>query len=309
MSRTKITAVLAATAALALTLAGCAGSDPLAAGNDAESGSGDASAPLVIGSQDYYSNEIIAELYAQALEAGGYEVDRQLRIGQREVYLPELEAGTVDLMPEYTGNLLQYWEPDTEARTAGDVYAALQQATPEGLRALDESPATDQDSFVVTAAFADTWQLESISDLANVTVPITLGANSEAETRPYGPKGLAEVYGVEGVAFTPIEDSGGPLTLKALEDDDIQLANIYSADPALSRGSLVTLADPKGIFLASHVVPVVSDRVDEAAAKIINEVSAALDPAELVALNARSVNDELSAKQIAGDWLGEQGLA
>src|SRR5699024_8176578 len=102
------------------------------------------------------------------------------------------------------------------------------------------------------------------------------------------------------VAFTPIEDSGGPLTLKALEDDDIQLANIYSADPALSRGSLVTLADPKGIFLASHVVPVVSDRVDEAAAKIINEVSAALDPAELVALNARSVNDELSAKQIAG---------
>lgn len=304
----RFTAVFAVTAALALTLAGCSGSDPLDPGDASGSETGKPEAPLVIGSQDYYSNEIIAELYAQALEAGGYEVDRQLRIGQREVYLPELEAGTIDLMPEYTGNLLQYWEPDTEARAADDVYAALQAATPKGLRALDESAATDQDSYVVTAAFAQKWQLDSIGDLANVTDPITLGANSEAETRPYGPAGLASVYGVDGVKFTPIEDSGGPLTLKALEDDDIQLANIYSADPALSNGKLVTLADPKGIFLASHVVPIVTDAVDDAAAKIINEVSAALQPADLVALNARSVNDELAAGQIAGDWLNEHGL-
>ncbi|WP_017793346.1 ABC transporter substrate-binding protein [Leucobacter salsicius] len=303
----KFTTLLAVTAALALTLAGCSGSDPLATASD--SGSGDATAPLVIGSQDYYSNEIIAELYAQALEAGGYEVDRQLRIGQREVYLPELEAGTIDLMPEYTGNLLQFWQPDTEASTSEDVYAALKEATPEGLRALEQSPATDQDSYVVTAPFAQEWQLESIGDLANVTGPITLGANSEAESRPYGPAGLASVYGVAGVKFTPIEDSGGPLTLKALQDDDIQLANIYSADPSLSSGDVVTLADPKGIFLASHVVPIVSDRVDEGAAEIINAVSAALQPADLVELNARSVNDELPAKQIAADWLGAQGLA
>lgn len=305
MSRT-FTTVLAVAAALTLTLTGCSGSDPLA--SEGDSGSGEAGAPLVIGSQDYYSNEIIAELYAQALEAGGHPVDRQLRIGQREVYLPELEAGTIDVMPEYTGNLLQYWEPDTEARTAEDVYAALQEATPEGLRALDESPATDQDSFVVAAPFAKEWQLSTIGDLANVSAPITLGANSEAESRPYGPAGLASVYGVEGVKFTPIEDSGGPLTLKALQDGDIQLANIYSADPSLSSGNVVTLTDPKGIFLASHVVPIVSDRVDDGAAAIINQVSAALQPADLVALNARSVTDELAAKEIAADWLSEQGL-
>lgn len=305
MSRT-FTTVFAVTAALALTLTGCSGSDPL--GSESDAGSADANAPLVIGSQDYYSNEIIAELYAQALEAGGYEVDRQLRIGQREVYLPELEAGTIDLMPEYTGNLLQFWQPDTDASSSEDVYAALQEATPEGLRALAQSPATDQDSYVVTAPFAQEWQLESIGDLAKVTVPITLGANSEAESRPYGPAGLASVYGVDGVKFTPIEDSGGPLTMKALQDGDIQLANIYSADPSLSSGDVVTLADPEGIFLASHVVPIVSDRVDAGAAEIIDSVSAALQPADLVALNARSVTEELAAKEIAGDWLSGQGL-
>ena len=302
----------AAATALALTLAGCAGGsgDPLSqsgntAGDTDNAGGADT---IVVGSQDYYSNEIIAELYAQALEAADYKVDRQLRIGQREVYLPELEAGSIDLLPEYTGNLLQYWQPDTEARTAEDVYAELANATPSGLRVLDQSPATDQDSYVVTSAFADEWQLESIGDLASVTDQLTLGANSEAETRPYGPKGLASVYGVQDVAFTPIEDSGGPLTLKALTDGDIQLANIYSADPALSGGEFVTLTDPKGIFLASHVVPVVSDRVDDDAAKVIDEVSAKLTPSDLVVLNARSVNDELAASDIAADWLSEQGL-
>lgn len=301
--------MLAGVAGLALaglvTLTACGSSDPLDEGSSGgdTGGSGET---LVVGSQDYYSNEIIAELYAQALEAGGYTVDRQLRIGQREVYMPEIEAGTIDVFPEYTGNLLQYYDADTDATTSDDVYAALGDALPDGLRVLEQSPATDQDSYVVTKAFADEHGLTSIGDLADAG-DVVLGGNSELETRPYGPEGLESVYGVN-VSFTPIEDSGGPLTVKALRDNQVQLVDLYSADPVFAEGDLVTLDDPEGLFLASHVVPVVSDRVDDGAAEIINAVSAALTPADLVALNAQSVNDESPAATIAKDWLEQAGL-
>lgn len=300
LHRTRTLSAALIVAALALT--GCASGDPLAA-EDAASPTGEA---IVIGSQDYYSNEIIAEVYAQALEAEGIAVDRQFRIGQREAYLPELESGSIDLFPEYTGNLLQYWEPDTEARLADEVYEELAAATPAGLRVLAQSPATDQDAYTVTREFAQQWDLSTIADLADVTEPLTLGGNSEAETRPYGPAGLASAYGIDGVAFTPVEDGGGPLTVKALRDGSIQLAIIYTADPSVAENDLVALEDTEGIFLASHVVPLASDRVDDAAAAIIDRVSEAMTPEDLVALNARSVNEELAAAEIAADWLDKQ---
>lgn len=297
MNRT-LTIAIGATAALAL--GACGGSDPLSGNTE----SGDT---IVIGSQDYYSNEIIAEIYAQALEAEGHHIERQFRIGQREAYLPEIESGKIDLFPEYSGPLLQFWEPDTEARLSDDVYSALQDAMPDGLRALDQSRATDQDSYVVTREFAEEWDLATIGDLSKVESPLTLGANSEAESRPNGPKGLKSAYGVTA-GFTPIEDGGGPLTIKALKDGDIQLAIIYTADPSIRKNDLVSLEDVKGLFLASHVVPVASDDVDDAAAQVIDDVSAALSADALIELNQRSVDEKLPAERIAADWLADHDL-
>ncbi len=300
MKRRTLTATCAAALVGSLAMTGCSSEDPLSSG----ASDGDT---IVIGSQDYYSSEIIAEIYAQALEAEDIAVDRQFRIGQREAYVPELESGAIDLFPEYSGPLLQYWNPDTEARLSDDVYAELQETVPDGLRALDQSAATDQDSYTVTQAFADEWSLATIDDLANVTVPMTMGGNSEGETRPNGPQGLLDTYGVE-VGFTPIEDGGGPLTVAALKDGDIQLAIIYTADPSIAANDLVSLQDTKGLFLASHVVPLASDNVSDEAAEIINAVSAAMTPEDLIALNSRSVNEELPAATIATDWLEEAGL-
>ena len=303
MKRTMIT--MAAVAASALALAAC-GSAESVGGNASTGSSENGSTTLVVGSQDYYSNEIIAEAYAQALEGAGFTVDRQLRIGQREVYLPEIEAGAIDVFPEYTGNLLQYLDADATARSTDEVYAALQTALPSGLRALDQAPATDQDSYVVTADFAAAHSLASIGDLAGAGT-LTLGGNSELQTRPYGPTGLSQTYGVT-VNFTPIEDSGGPLTVKALKDGDIQLANIYSSDPALADGTLKVLDDPKGLFLASHVVPLASSRVNDDATAVINRVSAALDAQDLVEMNRASTVEQKSASQIAHEWLISEGL-
>ncbi|NQX14605.1 ABC transporter substrate-binding protein [Rathayibacter sp. VKM Ac-2857] len=284
-------------------LAGCSSSDPLDEGSGATAG-GDT---IVIGSQDYYSNEIIAEIYAQALEDGGMTVQRDFRIGQREIYLPEIESGSIDVFPEYGGSLLQALEPDTTATTADDVYSALTDALPDGLRALDAADASDQNSYTVTQAFADQWKLTDIASLKNVTDPIVLGGNSELQTRPYGPDALQSKYGIT-TTFQAIEDSGGSTTVDALASNQIQMANIYTADPNIESNDLLPLADPDGLFVADNVVPIVSDKVDDDAAEIIDGVSAKLTAEDLVELNSESVNEEKSAAAIATEWLTSAGL-
>ena len=295
--RTSLTAVLASAA---LVLSGCA-----AAAED-EAPEMDASPAMteviVVGSQAYYSNEIIAEIYAQALESAGYEVERKFQIGQRDAYLPELESGAVDLFPEYTGNLLQFYAPDTMATKADEVYDELQSALPEGLTALAMSPATDQDSYNVTAEFAAENTLVSIADLAGLE-GLVLGGAPELEERPYGPAGLLETYGVV-VGF----DATGDITVDALVEGVISLANVYSGDPRIAEFGLVTLADPEGLFLASNVVPIASSDVAAELAAIIDPISLALSPEALVALNLQSIKDELSAADIAAAWLAENGF-
>jgi osmoprotectant transport system substrate-binding protein len=297
-------ATLAAAAGVSLALAGCASGDPLDDTTDpttapAEPGT---SETITIGSQAYYSNEIIAEIYAQALENAGFEVNRQFNIGQRDAYIPALESGEVDLFPEYTGNLLQYYVPDTEATQSDDVYAELQGALPDGLQVLDQSSATDQDSYNVTAEFAAENGLVTIGDLAGLD-GLILGGNPELEERPYGPTGLAEVYGVE-VAF----DATGDATVDALLQGVVTVANVFSADPRIGENGLVTLEDPEGLFLASNVVPLASADLPQAAIDVINAVSAALTPEGLVAMNVQSTTDQQSPAAIATRWLTENGL-
>ncbi|MBD3751167.1 MAG: ABC transporter substrate-binding protein [Micrococcales bacterium] len=304
MTTTRTLRAAALAGAAALLLAGCASGNPLEEPTDG-SGSGEmASDTIVVGSQAYYSNEIIAEIYAQALENAGFDVERQFNIGQRDAYIPALESGEVTLFPEYSGNLLQYFDPETTARTADEVYAALPDALPEGLVVLDQSSATDQDSYTVTSAFADQYGLASIADLASVTEPLTLGGPPELAERPYGPTGLADVYGID-VGFSATGDT----TFEDLEAGTINLANIYTADPRIQTAGLVVLEDPEGLFLASNVVPVVNADVADEIADVINAVSAALTPEGLVALNVQSTVDEMSPADIASQWLQENGLS
>jgi osmoprotectant transport system substrate-binding protein len=289
MKLTRIAAV-AASIGLILGIAGCA---PSAAPS---------SEPIVIGSQAYYSNEIVAEAYALVLEDAGFTVERTFSLGQRDVYVPAIIAGEVDLFPEYTGNLLQFFVPTATETAADDVYAALATALPEGLTALAMSPASDQDSYNVTREFASANGLESIADLANLT-DITLGGAPELAERPYGPNGLLEKYGVT-VSF----EATGDTTVESLVAGIVDMANVYSADPRIQQLGLVTLSDPLGLFLASNVVPIASEAVNADARALIDAVSAAMSAEDLVALNVRSVDEKLSAAVIAREWLVSEGL-
>ncbi len=297
-------APLALAGVAALVLAGCASSDPLDTDTGDDGDEPTSSETIVIGSQAYYSNEIIAEIYAQALEADGFDVERQFNIGQRDAYMPSIESGEISLFPEYSGNLLQYFDPETEARIPADVYQALQNVLPENLAVLEQSSATDQDSYTVTAAFADSEGLVSIGDLATVSETLTLGGPPELAERPYGPTGLAETYGVE-VEFSATGDT----TVEDLVADTIQVANVYTADPRIETQDLRVLEDPDGLFLASNVVPIVNADIADEIADTINAVSAQLTPEGLVALNVQSTEDQMSPEDIAAQWLAENGLA
>lgn len=301
-------------------LSACSDTDPFAI--DRASG-GYSGGPIIIGSQQYYSNEIIAELYAQMLEKAGLTVTRQYQIGQREVYLPELEAGKIHVIPEYGGNLLEYYSktagsgsPSTATGTAIPSRAAsdttsiqdtLLTTLPRSLTVLTPAEATDQDSLTVTRATAQAHSLASIADLASLRRPITIAANSEFTTRPYGPEGLKAVYGVEA-SVTPVEDSGGPLTVKALTDGTVDVADIYSSDPVIQTQDLVVLSDPQMLILPQNVTPLVSASLPAIAVTAINRVSALLTPDELRALNQRSTGEGLSSKVIATDWLTSKKL-
>lgn len=285
----------------ALVLAGCASSNPLDAPKD--DGGDAASDTIVIGSQAYYSNEIIAEIYAQALEGGGFEVDRQFNIGQRDAYMPDLESGAIGLFPEYTGNLLEYYDDSADATSPEDVYAALQDALPDGLTALDYAEASDQDTYTVTKEFASANSLTTIADLANVSDQVTLGGAPELEQRPYGPAGAKELYGVD-LAFSATGDT----TLESLLAGEIQVADIYSADPAFETEDIVALEDPESLILASNIVPIASSDVSDEIADVINAVSAELSVEDLVAMGVQSTVDQMSPEDIAKKWLEDKGL-
>ena len=198
----------------------------------------------------------------------------------------------------------------TASRTAGDtasIQDTLLRTLPHSLTVLNPAEATDQDSLTVTKATARAHSLTSIGDLASLGRSVTIAANSEFTTRPYGPKGLKTVYGVDA-SVTPVEDSGGPLTVKALTDGTVEVADIYTADPAIEKNDLVVLEDPKNLVLPEQVTPLVAKDLDSKAADAINGVQAKLTTDELRSLNSESTVDEKDSATIATAWLTKQGL-
>ena len=286
-------------------LSACSSNNPLSSSSSgASTGS---SGPLVVGSQQYYSNEIVAEMYAQVLEKAGMTVTRQYQIGQREVYLPEILKGSIDVFPEYNGNLLQYLDKTATATDSASIQAALTKVLPSGIRVLTPAAANDQDTYTTTSAFSTQYGVTSLADLSKVNKKLTIAANSEFATRPYGPPGLKSMYGVD-ITVIPVEDSGGPLTVKALTDGKADFADIYSASPSIVANNLVVLEDPKNLILPQNIIPVVSRRVNSTAADAINKVDAQLSADDLRKLNSQSVNQQMKSADIAKAWLTSKGL-
>ncbi len=287
--------------------AGCGSSDPLGGGPI----SGDLKS-VVIGSADFPESKIVAEIYAQALTINGFTVGRQFGIGSRETYIPALRDHSIDLIPEYTGNLLQHFDPTSTVTRPEQVELALVRALPGDLSILTPAPADDTDTVTVTAATAKKWNLRTIGDLAAHSAEVRFGAPSEFANRAQGLPGLKASYGLDIAPdnFVSISDGGGPATVRALVDGTVTAANIFSTSPAIPQNNLVVLADPKNNFLPGNVVPLVnSQKKSDPLKRVLDAVSARLTTSDLTELNtAVSGNAGVDPDEAARDWLQANGF-
>lgn len=302
-------AILGAAAGLSMALAvtACSGGDPLSSNSSAPAGNSDS---VVVGSANFPESATVAEIYAGALNAAGVTATTKLNIGAREVYIKAVEDGSIDVVPDYSGNLLGYLDEKTTAKTAEEVLADLPAAMPAGLSVLDAAKAEDKDAMVVTAETAAKYKLSSIEDLAKVCSELTIGAPPEFATRSYGLPGLKANYNCVPKNFTPVSDGGGPLTVKALLNNEIQVADIFTTSPAIPANKLVVLTDPKNNWLAQQVLPVVkTDSVNAAAKDALNKVSSMLTTEDLIHINDQvSGSAKMDPKDAAAQWLKDKGL-
>ena len=294
--------------ALLLPLSACGGNDPTAGG-----GTGDASSSAItIGSANFPENQLLAEMYAQALEAKDVKVTRKFNIGARELYLKALKSGEIQMLPEYNGALLAALSPGGEVpnsiSTTQQVDGALEKVLPAGTEILTSSPAEDKDTLTVTSATASKYKLKSIADLKPVASQLTVGAGPEFKTRYQGLIGLQKVYGLKFKSFKAL-DPGGPLTKTALEKGQIQVANIFSTDSDITTKKLVVLQDPKNLFLAQNITPIIEkSKVKGDVSDTINKVSAALTTESLTKYLAEVAVDKKSYATVAKEFLSDNDL-
>jgi osmoprotectant transport system substrate-binding protein len=310
MTRTRFLAAGLLLAAV-VPLAACGGGgNPLAPASSpaagSTGGSTGAAGSIKIGSADFPEAALLGEIYAQALEAKGTKVTRQFNIGSRETYLKAITGGEVDVLAEYTGSLLNYYDKNAKVVQPDEVYAALQKAVPQGLTVLDKSAAEDKNSLAVTKQTASEWSLKAIPDLAAHQGDLTIGAPPEFKTRQQGLVGLKSVYNITPKEFRPLQSQA---TVEALKNGQVKAANIFSTDPSIAANGFVVLADPQSLFGSDNVVPLVRTEKADSVKTVLNSVSAKLDTAALADMVKQVVVDKKDASEVAKTWLASAGLA
>jgi osmoprotectant transport system substrate-binding protein len=267
---------------------------------------------IIVGSASFPESKIVAEIYAKALQANGFNVGKRLDIGSRETYIPALIDHSIDLVPEYVGNLLLYFQPDATVTMLDAIELELYKRLPGDLSILTPSPASDTDTVATTAATAAMWNLRTIGDLAPHSADVKFGAPSAFQVRPFGLQGLRQKYGlnISAANFVAISDGGGPVTARALEDGTVTAADVFSTSPAIHENNLVVLEDPEHDFLAGNIVPLVNSQKKSSRLKtILDAVSAKLTTSGLAELNASvSGNSGFDPHVAAMNWLQANGL-
>jgi osmoprotectant transport system substrate-binding protein len=278
---------------LAAAVAACGSGNPLA-----EGGNGSA---IVVGSADFAESELLMEIYAAALRKAGIEVQTRPRLGSREITNVAVQDGSITVMPEYSGNLLQSVDPNATATAADEVYAALQRSLPQGLEVLEQSAAEDSDVLVVTQQTAATLGLTSMDQLGPHCGQLTLGAAGEWPGR-WKDK-IAQIY---GCTFREIRstDVAGPVTLEALRSGDVQVVNLNTTSPDIAAHGWIELADPKNMYPAQRILPLVrAGALSQAGVGALNEVSAVLTTEILTELNQRMLQERAVPADLAKDFV------
>jgi len=299
--------VLVVTCVASVCLSGC--SPPSArqlAGQD--------KASIVVGSFDFPESVLLANIYGGALAARGFPVRILTDLGSRELVDPALLNGLIQVVPEYAGSALQFLSLGRQAASAsvsGTSRTLTSMASGLGLVAASPAAAQDNNAIVVTAATAARYGLRSIGDLAQVAPRLVFGGPPECPGRAYCLPGLRERYGLHFRSFVSL-DAGGPLTLQALEAGYIDVALLFTTDPAIPARHLVVLADDRGLQPAENITPLVRRaaiaRHGAGLVAVLDMVSARLGTNSLRELDARMELSGQDPRQVAQSWLRAQGL-
>jgi osmoprotectant transport system substrate-binding protein len=281
----------AVAAAAALSLTACSSSDPLSGKS------------VVIGSANFPENVLLASIYSQALQAKGVKVTEKFDIGSREVLYGQLKDGKLTILPEYNGGLLSYLDPKSTEATTDEVDAALTKDLPGSLELLNSSSAEDKDTLTVSQATASKYNLKSITDLAPLAAQFTVGGQPEFKSRRE--QQFKDMYGLTFKEWKPTADT----TANAIKDDTVQVGDVFTTDPRITSLGLVPLTDPKNLFGAQNVTPVVYKAdANSTVTDTLNAVSAKLDTAGLLAMMKRVSVDKDDPSQVAKDWVKSNGL-
>jgi len=274
------------------------------------SGPGVGKPAVTIGDKNFAEENILGQLYAQALEAKGYKIALKENVGSSEIIYKALTSGQIEMYPEYTGTLLsaianQTKEPASAAAAYTQAKAFVEQ---HGLTLLNYTPFYDSDALATLPSYASAHQLSSIADLKALGKSVTIGAPPEFATRFEGLLGLKQEYGVVPT-FKPISIE---LSYKALESGQVDVQNVFSTDGQLLSGKFKVLADPKHVFGFQNVAPVVKQSVlaaeGPAFAETLNKVSALLTIKAIQQMNAAVSIDKQSASSVAHQFLAANGL-
>ncbi|HEX8941039.1 MAG TPA: ABC transporter substrate-binding protein [Candidatus Limnocylindrales bacterium] len=279
--------------------------------------SGGGSKPTIkVGSDGFYESKLMAEIYAQALEAKGYTIDRTgIGLGARKVTAPALESGQIELKPEYIGSGLAYYKgtpTGDPAKNKADLQAVLT-GKGGGITVLDYTPAVDTNAFVVRKDTADQYHLAKMSDLAAVQDQLKWGLATDCPTNPLCAGALKDAYGLQPKNVTPLAACDTPMA-QALANRTIDVAELCSTQPDIVVNGFVVLDDDKHTQPADNLAPLVRNdllaKVGDQTAfeKILNDVSARMDTATLTQLGKEVTVDKKDVAAVAKEWLKANGF-
>ncbi|MET7387971.1 ABC transporter substrate-binding protein [Streptomyces sp. NPDC005529] len=310
MNRRTLLGALAGAAVSVPALSACgSGITSLDGGGSSAGGGGSSKGGVTIGTANFTENQVLGHLYAAVLKAAGVKTTVRPNLGTREILIPALKGGDIDLLPEYQGALLHYLAPKSKVTEEGEMQNALAVALPAGLQILPYGLAEDSDAFVVTRETARRYRLASLADLARQNGRLVIGAAPEVKTRQVGAVGLKDVYGVEFKEFKSL-DSSGPLVKGALKKGDVDVANLFTTDTDIRANDWVVLTDPKNLVPGQHIVPLVADRkADSTVRRALARLGNVLTTAQLTELNRQVDKDKKDPEDVANTYAERHGLS
>jgi osmoprotectant transport system substrate-binding protein len=282
-------------------------------GSGIQSDEANSGTTITVGSKNFTEQKVLGEIYAQAFEAAGYTVEKQLNLGDEKTALAALEGGDIDAYPEYTGTALLSFFGVQADKLPKDPNTAYQQAregfAEKNLTAFEPTPFTSSNEVAVTKETAEENNLTAISDLESVAGEFALYGTPECRQRLDCLLGLQEVYGLEFQRFVPVDIA---LRHEVLTKGQADVSIVFTTDPQIQREEFVLLEDDKGMFPPYNSTLVMRNEIAEqggaALEEVVSMVNEGLNAEAMQELNARVDLDKKTPEEVAGEYLSETGL-